>query len=64
FRHVKSCCFFSTPPWTNFYSKKTRFVTACAQDISQQSAMGKKNDCLVIFDSGNGDLKENKIFFA
>jgi len=26
--------------------------------------MGKKNDCLVIFDSGNGDLKENKIFFA
>ncbi|EPZ1346645.1 hypothetical protein ACXKQH_001994, partial [Escherichia coli] len=64
FRHVKSCCFFSTPLWTNFYSKKTRFVTACAQDISQQSAMGKKNDCLVIFDSGNGDLKENKIFFA
>ncbi|ESA29466.1 hypothetical protein AC96_1171 [Escherichia coli 2-156-04_S4_C2] len=28
------------------------------------SHLPKKNDCLVIFDSGNGDLKENKIFFA
>ncbi|HHF8025342.1 TPA: hypothetical protein ACPT0V_005067, partial [Escherichia coli] len=55
-------------PWlqmTNMISYQGLVRTfPCAQDISQQSAMGKKNDCLVIFDSGNGDLKENKIFFA
>ncbi|EPX8567503.1 hypothetical protein ACW3RK_002243, partial [Escherichia coli] len=52
------------PPWTIFYCKKTRFVTACAQDISQQSATGKKNDCLVIFDSGKRRFKRKQNIFC
>ncbi|EPQ7651451.1 TPA: hypothetical protein ACJIAH_004490, partial [Shigella flexneri] len=47
-----------------FYCKKTRFVTACAQDISQQSATGKKNDCLVIFDSGKRRFKRKQNIFC
>ncbi|WP_214282319.1 hypothetical protein, partial [Escherichia coli] len=64
FRHVKRSFFFSTPPWTIFYCKKTRFVTACAQDISQQSATGKKNDCLVIFDCGKPKFKRKQNIFC
>ncbi|WP_212735766.1 hypothetical protein, partial [Escherichia coli] len=52
------------PPWTIFYCKKTRFVTACAQDISQPSATGKKNDCPVIFDNGKRRFKTNKKIFC
>ncbi|MCL8379949.1 hypothetical protein M9Y22_20325, partial [Escherichia coli] len=46
------------------YCKKTRFVTACAQDISQQSATCKKNDCLVIFDIGKRRLKRKQNIFC
>ncbi|WP_224672787.1 hypothetical protein, partial [Escherichia coli] len=56
--------FFFCCTWiVNSACKKTRFVTACAQDISQQSATGKKNDCLVLFDSGKRRFKRKQNIF-
>ncbi|MCZ4158416.1 hypothetical protein, partial [Escherichia coli] len=50
--------------WKNFVRTKSRFVHVFAQDISQQSATGKKNDCLVIFDSGKRRFKRKQNIFC